>query len=54
MKSSLPCPTIPLLLKIVEQIDSRLVKYDQPPYYQPPVFYVSITSFPGKVNIDNA
>jgi hypothetical protein len=44
----------PTLLKIVEQIDSTLEKYNQPPYYQPPVFHISIASFPEKVNIDNA
>jgi 2'-5' RNA ligase len=39
----------PTLLQLVRQVDSVLARYQQPSYYDPPHFHISVASFPGKV-----
>jgi U6 snRNA phosphodiesterase len=41
--------TSPTMLRIIASIDLVLAKYQQPTYYQPPKFHVSLASIPGLV-----
>jgi len=37
------------LLRLVAHIDSVLASYNQPVYYKPPHFHISVASFPGSI-----
>ena len=41
----------PVLLRWIQHVDSVLEAYDQPTYYVPPLFHVSIASFPTTTTI---
>jgi hypothetical protein len=40
----------PILLRILNHVDACLQEYDQPVYYDPPQFHVSIASFDGDLS----
>jgi 2'-5' RNA ligase len=42
----------PILLQLIRHVDSVLARYQQPTYYDPPHFHISMASFPGKVNLE--
>jgi hypothetical protein len=41
----------PTLLHLIQLVDSLLQKYNQPTYYQPPTFHVSVASYPGRIEM---
>jgi Uncharacterised conserved protein len=44
---TVPVDTSPTLMAIVEEVDAVLKTYNQPPYYTPPLFHISIGSLVG-------
>ena len=46
--------TNPTLLAMVQQIDAVLTTYNQPTYYSPPLFHISIASFVGDPTLELA
>lgn len=44
-----PMDANPILLAIVEEINAVLHSYNQPPYYDPPIFHISLASVVGEL-----
>jgi hypothetical protein len=40
----------PSLLRILKHVDDTLLNYNQPTYYEPPIFHISIASISGDVS----
>jgi hypothetical protein len=39
-----------VLVRLVQYVDTVLTMYQQPIYYQPPQFHITVASFPGELN----
>lgn len=44
----------PTLMAIMEEINSVLRSYNQPPYYDPPIFHISLASVSGAIPVTTA